>query len=66
MAVARPDAGAGFDPDLWIITLAPGDPVRMKIGFEATAQEVAAERERLGLERPMPVRYVVWVRMWRV
>jgi len=44
-----------------IITLAPGDPVRMKIGFEATPQEVAAERERLGLDKPLPVRYVVWV-----
>jgi ABC-type dipeptide/oligopeptide/nickel transport system permease component len=44
-----------------IITLAPGDPVRMKIGFEATSQEVAAERERLGLDKPLPVRYAVWV-----
>jgi peptide/nickel transport system permease protein len=44
-----------------IITLAPGDPVRMKIGFEATPQEVAAERERLGLDKPLPVRYAVWV-----
>jgi peptide/nickel transport system permease protein len=44
-----------------IITLAPGDPVRMKIGFEATSQEVAAERERLGLDKPLPVRYAVWI-----
>src|SRR5215207_1948226 len=44
-----------------IITLAPGDPVRMKIGFEATPQEVAAERERLGLDQPLPVRYAVWL-----
>src|ERR1700674_860764 len=44
-----------------IITLAPGDPVRMKIGFEATPQQVAAERERLGLDKPLPVRYAVWV-----
>jgi ABC-type dipeptide/oligopeptide/nickel transport system permease component len=44
-----------------IISLAPGDPVRMKIGFEATPQEVAAERQRLGLDQPLPVRYVVWV-----
>src|SRR6185437_14194989 len=44
-----------------IITLAPGDPVRMKIGFEATPQEVAAERVRLGLDKPLPVRYVVWL-----
>src|SRR5262245_66061263 len=33
----------------------------MKIGFEATPQEVAAERERLGLDRPLPYRYAVWV-----
>jgi len=44
-----------------IITLAPGDPVRMKIGFEATPQEVAAERERLGLDQPLPIRYAVWL-----
>jgi ABC-type dipeptide/oligopeptide/nickel transport system permease component len=44
-----------------IIGLAPGDPVRMKIGFEATPQEVAAERERLGLDKPLPVRYAVWL-----
>ena len=44
-----------------IITLAPGDPVRMKIGFEATPQEVAAERARLGLDKPLPVRYAVWL-----
>jgi peptide/nickel transport system permease protein len=44
-----------------IIALAPGDPVRMKIGFEATPQEVAAERERLGLDEPLPIRYAVWL-----
>ena len=33
----------------------------MKIGIEATPQEVAAERERLGLDRPVPVRYAVWL-----
>jgi peptide/nickel transport system permease protein len=44
-----------------IITLAPGDPVRMKIGFEATPEQVAAERERLGLDKPLPVRYIVWL-----
>jgi peptide/nickel transport system permease protein len=44
-----------------IISLAPGDPVRMKIGLEATPEQVAAERERLGLDKPLPVRYVVWL-----
>lgn len=44
-----------------IISLAPGDPVRMKLGTEATPEEVVAERERLGLDRPIPYRYAVWV-----
>jgi ABC-type dipeptide/oligopeptide/nickel transport system permease component len=44
-----------------IIALAPGDPVRMKLGTEATPEQVAAERARLGLDQPVPVRYAVWV-----
>jgi ABC-type dipeptide/oligopeptide/nickel transport system permease component len=44
-----------------IIALAPGDPVRMKLGTEATPEQIAGERERLGLDKPVPVRYVVWV-----
>jgi peptide/nickel transport system permease protein len=44
-----------------IVTLAPGDPVRAKLGTEATAEQVTAERQRLGLDQPLPVRYVVWL-----
>ena len=44
-----------------IVTLAPGDPVRMKIGLEATPEQVAAERTRLGLDQPLPIRYAVWL-----
>src|SRR5262245_41568553 len=33
----------------------------MKIGLEATPDQVAAERSRLGLDQPLPVRYVVWL-----
>ncbi len=44
-----------------IVTLAPGDPVRAKLGTEATPQQVAAERQRLGLDQPLPVRYAVWL-----
>lgn len=44
-----------------IITLAPGDPVRMMLGTQATPEEVAQERARLGLDRPVPVRYGIWM-----
>jgi peptide/nickel transport system permease protein len=44
-----------------IITLAPGDPAAMRMGPEATAEQVARERERLGLDRPLPVRYARWL-----
>src|SRR4051794_5597945 len=44
-----------------IIQMAPGDPVRMKLGTEATPEQVANERERLGLNEPVPVRYGVWL-----
>ncbi|HVC32577.1 MAG TPA: ABC transporter permease, partial [Chloroflexota bacterium] len=44
-----------------IIDLAPGDPAQMMLGTDATPAEVAAERVRLGLDRPLPVRYVIWL-----
>ncbi len=44
-----------------IIRLSPGDPARMKLGTDATPEEVAIERERLGLDQPLVVQYVVWV-----
>jgi ABC-type dipeptide/oligopeptide/nickel transport system permease component len=44
-----------------IVALAPGDPVRAKLGTEATPQQVAEERARLGLDQPIPVRYAVWL-----
>ena len=44
-----------------IIQFSGGDPVRMKLGTEATPEEIANERERLGLDKPVPYRYVVWL-----
>src|SRR3954465_1934302 len=44
-----------------IIALAPGDPARMMLGSQATPEEVAVERERLGVEKPIPVRYAIWL-----
>lgn len=48
-----------------LASLAPGDPARMSAqelaGRPPTPEEVAAERERLGLNAPFPVRYVHWL-----
>jgi ABC-type dipeptide/oligopeptide/nickel transport system permease component len=44
-----------------IITLSPGDPVRMMLGTQATPEEIQVERERLGLDKPIPVRYGIWL-----
>ncbi len=40
--------------------LVPGDPVDAVLGNEATEEAKAALRERLGLDQPMPVQYVLW------
>jgi peptide/nickel transport system permease protein len=48
-----------------IVNLAPGDPVTALISPEAAASLgpdwVAAQREQLGLNKPLPVRYVIWM-----
>ncbi len=44
-----------------IINASPGDPVKMKLGTEATPEQIEAERANLGLDRPLPVRYVIWL-----
>src|SRR5688572_10476163 len=45
----------------FIIALAPGDPAAMRLGPEATQEQIANERERLGLAQPLPVRYAIWL-----
>ncbi len=44
-----------------IIVLSPGDPALVTAGPEATPQDIAAERVRLGLNQPLPVRYAIWL-----
>lgn len=39
----------------------PGDPVLALLGEEPNPEAVAAERERLGLDEPIPVQYVTWI-----
>jgi peptide/nickel transport system permease protein len=43
-----------------LLRLTPGDPVQIEFGIEGTPEMVAAERERLGLNRPLFVQYVDW------
>lgn len=44
-----------------VIQASPGDPASIKLGLEATPEQVAIERRRLGLDQPLPVQYFVWL-----
>jgi peptide/nickel transport system permease protein len=44
-----------------LIKATPGDPVRIQLGEKITAENYAALREELGLDKPVPVQYVVWL-----
>lgn len=44
-----------------VITASPGDPARIKLGPEATPEQVAVERQRIGVDEPLPVRYLIWL-----
>ncbi|MGN0348805.1 MAG: ABC transporter permease [Roseburia sp.] len=41
--------------------LIPGDPALAKLGTEATPEQVAQLREKMGLDRPLLERYASWV-----
>ncbi len=45
-----------------IIKLTPGDPVGANLDPKATAEQRAAERARLGLDKPIPVQYWNWLK----
>lgn len=44
-----------------LINMAPGDPVRLWVSPGATEADVENARRALGLDRPLPVRYVTWL-----
>jgi peptide/nickel transport system permease protein len=44
-----------------IIRITPGDPAAVMLGPEASQQDIAALRSRLGLDRPLPVQYATWL-----
>jgi peptide/nickel transport system permease protein len=45
-----------------ITRVAPGDPAAVMLGPSATAQDIAALHAKLGLDRPLPVQYVEFLR----
>lgn len=44
-----------------LLHLAPGDPAAVMLGSEATPEQVALARERLGLDDPLLVQYPRWL-----
>jgi peptide/nickel transport system permease protein len=44
-----------------LLHLAPGDPVERLLGPTATAEQLAAQRTALGLDRPLPAQFAGWL-----
>jgi peptide/nickel transport system permease protein len=44
-----------------LIALIPGDPARIMLGEEPSKEALEALRRQMGLDRPLVVRYVIWM-----
>ena len=44
-----------------LVRLIPGDPVRFMLTESASEEQVAAKRREMGLDRPLPVQYVIFL-----
>jgi peptide/nickel transport system permease protein len=44
-----------------LIRLIPGDPAQMMLGDAAGVEEVAALRQQMGLDQPIPLQFVYWL-----
>jgi len=44
-----------------VLEILPGDPARLMLGFNATPEAVEALREQMGLNQPLPLRYLSWI-----
>lgn len=44
-----------------MIHLTPGDPVRLMLGDDASAEAIAALNSRLGLDQPLPIQFGRWL-----
>src|SRR5581483_5148402 len=47
-----------------LVRIVPGDPVRLLVGEQATPEMVAEARQAWGLDRPIPVQYLLYLRAW--
>src|SRR2546428_345122 len=45
----------------FLVRLAPGDPVERLLGPAATAEQLAAQRQALGLDQSLPAQYAAWL-----
>ena len=44
------------------IHLAPGDPARMMLPMESTEEDVEVMRKALGLDKPLVIQYLIWIK----
>jgi peptide/nickel transport system permease protein len=44
-----------------LLRVAPGDPASLLLGPSASPSQIAAQREALGLDRPLPAQYAAWL-----
>lgn len=45
-----------------LLRLAPGDPAGMMLGDQATADQIAALRTELGLDQPIVIQFLLWLK----
>jgi len=45
-----------------VLHLAPGDPAAIMLGAEATKESIAQLHRDLGMDHPLPVQYLIWLR----
>lgn len=44
-----------------VFQIIPGDPAAMMLDMDATDAQIEAMREQLGLNHPLPIRYINWI-----
>ncbi|WP_173931530.1 ABC transporter permease [Chelativorans sp. Marseille-P2723] len=45
----------------FVLEVLPGDPARIMLGMNASPETLAALRLEMGLDRPIPIRYLDWI-----